>query len=382
MAKIKSCSAMFPAIRCPRGRQVDLKPVKSESFTLDSNLPYVLGFIAYRLPGTDSPGLRGREILADVLASQRGDLYGMVPAGKALAAEFGMAETYPKASVGYGWCAAGGRRRRRADRGDAQIISELRAERRAGGSGGGGHSQRSCAGRVSSATPFPGLANVWSNALAAEGRTSPDQDIDAIKKVTLADVNRVAKEYLADAASITATLKPVPSGEPVAAKGFGGARRGNFRAHQAGGAARMGGGRAGQLKVPANFIRGLRYHAAQRTAPDCARPIRPVPTVSRGRRGQAQSRSAKRRRARRRSPIILDGLFSYGTQTLDRLAFQKALDDIAANENAGYRFSLDVLKEHFSRACSCWPTTNCIRRCRPRLSWWSGSRRRSLSPAS
>jgi len=31
-------------------------------------------------------------------------------------------------------------------------------------------------------------------------------------------------------------------------------------------------------------------------------------------------------------------LFSYGTTTLDRLAFQKALDDIAANESARRRF--------------------------------------------
>jgi len=46
---------------------------------------------------------------------------------------------------------------------------------------------------------------------------------------------------------------------------------------------------------------------------------------------------------------VLDGLYSYGTQTLDRIAFQKALDDIAANENAGYDFSLSVLKEYFSR---------------------------------
>ena len=36
-------------------------------------------------------------------------------------------------------------------------------------------------------------------------------------------------------------------------------------------------------------------------------------------------------------------------QTLDRLAFQKALDDIAANESAGYNFSVKVLKDHFSR---------------------------------
>jgi zinc protease len=46
---------------------------------------------------------------------------------------------------------------------------------------------------------------------------------------------------------------------------------------------------------------------------------------------------------------LLDGLYSYGTASLDRLAFQKALDDIAANESAGYRFSLTVLKENFSR---------------------------------
>jgi zinc protease len=47
-------------------------------------------------------------------------------------------------------------------------------------------------------TGISGLANVWSSALAAEGRTSPNQDIEAIKRVTLADVSRVAKEYLVE----------------------------------------------------------------------------------------------------------------------------------------------------------------------------------------
>ena len=72
---------------------------------------------------------------------------------------------------------------------------------------------------------IPGLANVWSNALAAEGRTTPDEDIEAVKRVTAADVNRVAKSYLADQNSITAVLKPVPTGQPVATKGFGGAEQ-------------------------------------------------------------------------------------------------------------------------------------------------------------
>ncbi len=46
---------------------------------------------------------------------------------------------------------------------------------------------------------------------------------------------------------------------------------------------------------------------------------------------------------------VLEGLFSYGTKTLDRLAFQKALDDIAASESAGANFSLKVLKQDFAR---------------------------------
>ena len=45
----------------------------------------------------------------------------------------------------------------------------------------------------------------------------------------------------------------------------------------------------------------------------------------------------------------LGQLFSYGTKTLDRLAFQKALDDIGANESAGGDFSLQVLADQFER---------------------------------
>ncbi len=44
----------IPSAPLPPHPAVNCKPVKSETFTLDSNLPYVLGFIAYRFPGTSS----------------------------------------------------------------------------------------------------------------------------------------------------------------------------------------------------------------------------------------------------------------------------------------------------------------------------------------
>ena len=53
----------IPSHAVPPRPAVNLKPVKSESFTLDSNLPYVLGFIAYRFPGTSSTDYAAAEIL-------------------------------------------------------------------------------------------------------------------------------------------------------------------------------------------------------------------------------------------------------------------------------------------------------------------------------
>ena len=69
---------------------------------------------------------------------------------------------------------------------------------------------------------IPGLASAWSQALAGEGRNSPEEDVDAMKRVTTEDVNRVMKAYVIDSQAITAILKPQPSGAPVSAKGFGG----------------------------------------------------------------------------------------------------------------------------------------------------------------
>src|SRR5258705_4791303 len=66
------------------------------------------------------------------------------------------------------------------------------------------------------------LAAVWSQALAAEGRNSPDDVVDAIRRVTAADVDRVGMHFLNDADSITATLLLKPTGDAASCQGFGG----------------------------------------------------------------------------------------------------------------------------------------------------------------
>ena len=223
LAKIRQWFDGIPSHPLPPRPAVDIRPVKPESFTLDSNLPYVLGFIAYRLPGTDSPDYAAAQVLGDVLASQRADLYGMVPAGKALAAEFGLAETYPKASVGYGVVALPAGAEATATINEMRQILEKYAKKGVPEDlVAAAKEQRACFCRIP-AQLHSGTCRCLVECSCCRRAKSPDEDMKRSGASRLGDVNRVAKQYLVSQNSITATLKPVPSGKPVATKGFGGA---------------------------------------------------------------------------------------------------------------------------------------------------------------
>jgi zinc protease len=194
---------------------------------------------------------------------------------------------------------------------------------------------------------IPGLANVWSNALAAEGRATPDEDIEAIERVTAEDVNRAAKAYLSDRNSITAVLKPVPTGQPVATKGFGGAEQVTTAPSKPVELPPWAAAGLAQLKLPGDFIQ-----VSDMTLSNGIRLIvktdRTTPTVSVF--GAVKHDfGLETRSGQDGTSDVLNALFSFGTKSYDRLAFRKALDDIAANETAGYEFSLSVLTPNFSR---------------------------------
>jgi zinc protease len=347
IAKVKQLFGDITNHPIPEHPAVNLTPVKPETFTLDSNLPYVLGFIAYRMPGTDSPDYAAAQILADVLASQRGDLYGMVPAGKALYAGFGIAETYPKASVGYGEIALPAGVDATGPINEMRQIVETYAQKGLPQDLFDAAKRSEIASAEFQRNSIPGLASVWSEALTAEGRNSPEDDLQAIRAVTLADVNRVAKQYLVTSNSITATLKPSPSGEAVAAKGFGGGEKMTSAPTKPVVLPPWAAASLSQLKVPNDYV-----VASDTTLPNGLRLIvktdhtSPTVTVVGTVKNNADLQTPKGQEG---VSDVLDGLYSYGTTTLDRLAFQKALDDIAANETAGYDFSVQVLKDNFSR---------------------------------
>jgi zinc protease len=347
LAKVKELYGKIERRSVPAHPEVALQPVKTESFTLDSNLPYLLVFTAYRMPGTESRDFAAARILIDVLASQRGNLYALVPQGKALAAEFGLAETFPKASVGYSVLALP------ADSDPASVTQEMHkivSDYAAHGVPAelvDASKRAEVANAEFERNSIPGLAAAWSQALAAEGRNSPDEIVEAMKQVTLEDVNRVAKTYLVDQNAITAQLKPVPSGEAVSEKGFGGSEQLTSSPTKPVALPSWAESQLLALKVP-----DLDVSWTDTTLPNGIRLIvktdKASPTVTVI--GSVQHNELLEAPPGKEGVQgVLDELFSYGTETLDRLAFQKALDDIAANEAAGHEFSLRVLKQDFSR---------------------------------
>jgi zinc protease len=338
-----------PIARRPIGQPpaVDLKPVKQESFTLDSNLPYTLAFISYRLPGSDSADFAAAQILSDVVASQRGELYGLVPAGKALEAQFELGETYPKASVGFAVAALP------AGADATPVVASMRSIVSNAAQSGVPPELVDAAKRSEIATAefrrnsIPDLAAAWSQALAGEHRNSPDDDVEAIRRVTVADVNRVAKQFLAADNSITATLVPTPAGGPVSSKGFGGGEQTTSAPTKPVVLPSWAESALSVIEVPK-----LTSAWTDTTLPNKLRLIvkteRTSPTITvLG--GVRHEPSLQTPAGKDGVADVLNDLFSYGTTHLDRLAFQKALDDIAANETAGYDFSVRVLKTDFSR---------------------------------
>jgi zinc protease len=347
LAEVKEFYGRIVRKSLPAHPEITLQPVKSESFTLDSNLPYLLAFVSYRTAGTESPDFAAVEILSDVLGSQRGDLYALVPQGKALGTGFGLAETYAKASVVYSAAALP------ADADAKPLIAEMRKIMSDYAANGVPTEHVEAAKRKEIAraefrrNSIPGLAETWSEALAAEGRNSPDDDVEAMKRVTPEDVNRVAKKYLVDQNSIAAELKPQPTGAPVAAQGFGGAEELTAAPTKPVALPPWAASKLLSLEKPRSELpssdvtltNGLRL---------IVRTEKITPTIT----VQGDVRSDPRMETEPGKDgvsDVLDELFSYGTKTLDRLAFQKALDDIAAEESAGFSFSLEVLKPDFSR---------------------------------
>jgi zinc protease len=344
LAEARAAFGEIPSRAIPQHTGFTVQPVEPKTLALETDFPVGLITLAYRMPGLRQQDYAAADILSDVLGSERGALYGLVPAGKALMAQFNY-QAKSDVGVGLAFAAfpAGGD--------PAPLLADLRRIIATSAHDGvpadlvAAAKRQELAQLAFSANSIQGLASSWSRAVAFRGKESPEDLARAYDAVTVEDVNRLARVLLDPDHAVTAILTPRESGRPIAGQGFGGAE--SFAsppdhpvALPAWASAALASlalpdpGEPPDVSVLPNGLRLIvQPEHVSRTVSVFGR-VRHVTEVQEppGKEGVSQ---------------LMDELFDYGTQKRDRLSFREAIDDIAARVNTGDSFSLRVLTPEF-----------------------------------
>lgn len=347
LGKVRTLFGGIASRPLPDRHLVHPSPVRPAHLRIDTDRPTGTQMLALRVPGLHSPDFPALELLADVLASERFELYGLVPQGKALSASFAL-DPLPQAGMAYAVVSFA------RDANPASLEREVRAILQKVARQGippellEAAKQQERRQAEFEKNSIEGLASVWADAVALYGLESPDEDLQRIEKVTLADVNRVARKYLDLSHAVSAVMLPQGGGQPMTAQGgFGGQE--SISLGEAHPTALPEWARAAleRLEVKPSSLspvvstlpNGLHLIVQSEDVSDTVSVfghIRNRPEVEAGPDKQGIQQ-------------LLEPLFSYGSEHLDRIAFQRALDAIGAEEHAGSDFDVQVLARDFER---------------------------------
>jgi zinc protease len=343
---IKNDFGNIPAKKLPPRPDVRLNPIKPETIRLKSDLPYGLAIMAFRLPGYNSPDYAASEVLADVMNNQRGDLYQLSVEGKVLNVDFNL-DTFSKSGLGY--AVAAFPKDGHAD----EILKNLRTVLNHYVKDGvrselvqAAKRQELASAEFEKNSVF-GLSMAWSQAVAIEGRRSPEDDLKAITRVSADDVNRVARRYLNLDHAVVAILTPEASGKPASARTFTGKEKFTLPQTRNIVLPEWASKALKRLSIPTSNL-----NPVVKSLPNGIKLIVQPESVSHtvSIYGHVKNNPYLQTPPGKEGvDEVLDGLYEYGTKTMSRKAYQKALDNIAATVSVGTDFSLQVLTDHFDR---------------------------------
>ncbi len=347
LAKVK---ALFGPIA--KGELAPRAPLKLEPFkpeTIAKATPDATGTVQYlfRMPGQQSKDYAATQVLFDVLNNSRSALSDLAAQGKVLTAD---AWSQPFVHGGIGVVEVGfpkgGDARQAQGHLDGVINSVLKngipidlveAAKR----------QEQAQFEFNKNSPM-NLAEAWSQALAWQGLNSPREALDQILAVTPADVDRVAREYLKPDQRITVVLTPNPNGKrPPDSNGFGGTEKFASNDKLNGPLPEWATQQLARLQMPHWTLDPVKMILTNGITL-IVQPTHVSKTVTVYGRIDSDA-DLQAPKGQEGVAKLLDSLFDYGTTTLDRAAFHKALDEIAATESGGSSFNLAVPSVHFDK---------------------------------
>jgi zinc protease len=347
LLEVKRLFGELPSKKLPPRPEVRLGPQHAASFTMSTDQPNGMAMLAVRTPGLDSPDFPALEVLADVLDSRRFALFGLVPRGQALDADFSL-DPLPRAGIAYATASFAAGQDPKALEGDMRAIladvvkhgvpAELVAAAKLQERHAAEFQKNSIAG----------FASDWSDALALYQVSSPAEELARIEKVSVADVDRVARKYLDLDHAVTAVMLPRGSGQPVPSRGgFGGQESISLGAAKPTRLPTWAAVALRRLSVPPSTL-----HPQVTRLPNGLTLVVQTEDVS----NTVSVYGHIRNQPGLEEPhgeagvgALLDRMFMFGSNRLHRLQFQQALDAIGASEQAGTDFSVQVLPEDLDR---------------------------------
>lgn len=331
----------------PTKLKINLKHITDQTLRIPTDEPYGLSVVAFRFPGYDGNNYAASQILVEALDDARSIFHSPILRTDNFLAGF-EARFLPQGGIGF---AASifhkGEHPGASTKGINNVIKIILKK---------GiprdlilSAKRHAIAQVEFQKNSIGtLAQSWSTALALQGLESPDRMITAYRMLTVAGVNRVAREVLNQHHSVTVILTPQRSTGLSFTKSPGATTPLSAATEKIVNLPKWADSAFAHLKLPART-----FDPTTTILPNGIRLIVQPTDISNtvsvyGR--IASQPDLEQPRGQEGISELLDRLFSYGTTTLDRSAFQAALDRIAAQETAGTSFSIRAPAINFKRA--------------------------------
>ncbi len=350
LSQVRSYFEAIPKKAIPSHPVVRFAPLEKKIIRRPTSLTYPLAVLAFRFPGVDSPDFLPSYLLQEVLGAARGPLQSLVDSGEALDAEWESLPYFPEGQLGLATAAL------EPSANPYEMTKRLETIVRDYALHGvpaelfETTKRQSIVSQELSRNSISALANDWATTIALDGEPSISREQQLLAQVTLADVNRVAKRYLDPNHCIVGALTPsanaTVNGPPQPAQ------RGPERPLDS---------KTAVTKLPAwgdALIQNVAVPPAQEP-PARERLANGITLIVRSTQisdsvlafGSIESNPALQEPPGKEGiSSVLNAMFSFGTQTRDRAAFQRAQDDVDSQVGGGSRFGIQTTSGSFARA--------------------------------
>ncbi len=350
LAKIRASFENIPARPVPAHAAAKLRPLTRTVVRRPTTLVYPLALVGFRFPGLNNPDFLASFVLQGVLNAQRGALHALADSGAALDGEWFSLPYVPETQLGFATAAlAPGADPSEMTHRLESILTNY-AQHGVPAELFASTKRRLIADQEESRNSIESLASDWATTIALDGEPSIAREQALLAKVTLADVNRVAKRYLDMHRAIVGALTPSPGASQNAAPSS--PQQVQEKPLDVEPATTQLPDWAQQLVDKVETVPS-KLAPVQSKLPNGITLIVQPETISDSvlLYGNVRTNASIQEPAGKEGvSSVLGAMFAYGTKTRDRVAFERAQDDIDSEVAGGSGFGLQSTSAAFERA--------------------------------